>query len=92
MFCQRYSKRLVFSFSRYDDEEDERGYSALDHIRYFSDARKMEESEMSEGDGEEDAGSFSSPTLAKAVKQPLYRKSKTQVLCVCLSVCLSSKK
>ena len=66
-------------FSRYEDEEDERGYSALDHIRHFSDARKMEESEMSEGDGEEDAGSFGSATLAEAVKQPLYRKSKTQV-------------
>ncbi|KAG7267564.1 hypothetical protein CRUP_006470 [Coryphaenoides rupestris] len=64
---------------RYEEEEDERGYSALGHIRHFSDMRKTEESEMSEGDGEEDVGgSFSSPSLAEAVKQPLYRKSKSQ--------------
>lgn len=66
--------------SRYKEEEEDEeqtGYSALDHIRHFSDMRKLEESELSDGD--EDDGSFCSPSLAEAVKQPLFRKSKSQV-------------
>uniref|UniRef100_A0A667Z597 MDS1 and EVI1 complex locus n=1 Tax=Myripristis murdjan TaxID=586833 RepID=A0A667Z597_9TELE len=31
---------------RYEDEEEQSGYSALDHIRHFSDMRKMEESDV----------------------------------------------
>lgn len=65
--------------SRYKDEEEQSGYSALDHIRHFSDMRKLEESELSDGDGDEDDGSFGSPSLTEAVKQPLFRKSKSQV-------------
>lgn len=41
--------------------------------------RKLEESELSDGDGDEDDGSFGSPSLTEAVKQPLFRKSKSQV-------------
>ncbi|KAM8904343.1 histone-lysine N-methyltransferase MECOM isoform 1-T1 [Spinachia spinachia] len=65
-------------------KEEESGYSALDHIRHFSDMRKLEESEQSEGD--EDDGSFGSPSLADAVKQPLFRKSKSQAYAMMLSL------
>ena len=41
--------------------------------------RKLEESELSDGDGDEDDASFGSPSLTEAVKQPLFRKSKSQV-------------
>lgn len=51
----------------------------MDHIRHFSEMRKLEESELSEGDGDEDDGSFGSPSLTEAIKQPLFRKSKSQV-------------
>ncbi|XP_076001691.1 histone-lysine N-methyltransferase MECOM isoform X2 [Genypterus blacodes] len=71
---------------RYKDEEEQSSYSALDHIRHFSEMRKMEESELSEGDGDEDEGSFGSPSLSEAVKQPLYRKSKSQAYAMMLSL------
>ncbi|XP_037324139.2 histone-lysine N-methyltransferase MECOM isoform X3 [Pungitius pungitius] len=70
------------SSRRYKEEES--GYSALDHIRHFSDMRKLEESEQSEGD--EDDGSFGSPSLTDAVKQPLFRKSKSQAYAMMLSL------
>lgn len=41
--------------------------------------RKLEESELSEGDGDEDDESFGSASLSEAIKQPLFRKSKSQV-------------
>lgn len=41
--------------------------------------RKLEESELSEGEGEEDDGTFGTPSLTEAIKQPLFRKSKSQV-------------
>ncbi|XP_030008887.1 histone-lysine N-methyltransferase MECOM isoform X4 [Sphaeramia orbicularis] len=71
--------------ARYDEEEQS-GYSALDHIRHFSDMRKLEESELSDGDPDEDDGSFGSPSLAEAVKQPLFRKSKSQAYAMMLSL------
>ncbi|XP_033487477.1 MDS1 and EVI1 complex locus protein EVI1 isoform X7 [Epinephelus lanceolatus] len=71
---------------RYKDEEEQSSYSALDHIRHFSDMRKLEESEMSDGDGDEDDGSFGSPSLTDAVKQPLFRKSKSQAYAMMLSL------
>jgi len=70
---------FVCNTFRYKDEEEQNSYSALDHIHNFSDMRKLEESELSDGDGEEDDGSFGSPSLTEAVKQPLFRKSKSQV-------------
>ncbi|MEQ2264264.1 hypothetical protein XENORESO_016083, partial [Xenotaenia resolanae] len=63
---------------RYTHEEEQNSFSALEHIHRFTDLRKMEESELSDGDGDEDDGSFGSPSLAEAVKQPLFRKSKSQ--------------
>uniref|UniRef100_A0A8C4GE61 MDS1 and EVI1 complex locus n=1 Tax=Dicentrarchus labrax TaxID=13489 RepID=A0A8C4GE61_DICLA len=73
---------------RYKDEEEQSGYSALDHIRHFSEMRKLEESELSEGDGDgdEDDDSFGSPSLTEAVKQPLFRKSKSQAYAMMLSL------
>ncbi|XP_012989573.2 histone-lysine N-methyltransferase MECOM isoform X7 [Esox lucius] len=64
------------------EEEDQSSYSALDHIRHFSDMRKMEDSEFSDGD----STSFRSPSLSDAVKQPLYRKSKSQAYAMMLSL------
>lgn len=66
---------------RYKDEEEQSSYSALDHIHRFSEMRKLDESELSDGDGDgdEEDGSFGSPSLTEAVKQPLFRKSKSQV-------------
>ncbi|KAM7399501.1 hypothetical protein PAMP_018768 [Pampus punctatissimus] len=74
---------------RYKEEEEEQSsYSALDHIRHFSDMRKLEESELSDGDGDgdEDDESFGSPSLTEAVKQPLFRKSKSQAYAMMLSL------
>ncbi|KAM9733879.1 histone-lysine N-methyltransferase MECOM isoform 2-T2 [Menidia menidia] len=70
----------------YKDEEEQSSYSALDQIHHFSDMRKLEESELSDGDGEEDNGSFGSPSLTEAVKQPLFRKSKSQAYAMMLSL------
>ncbi|XP_033832626.1 histone-lysine N-methyltransferase MECOM isoform X6 [Periophthalmus magnuspinnatus] len=67
-----------------EPEECESAFSALEHMHHFSDLRKLEESELSEGD--EDEGSFSSPTLSEAVKQPLFRKSKSQAYAMMLSL------
>lgn len=40
---------------------------------------KLEESELSDKDGDEEDGSFGSASLTEMVKQPLFRKSKSQV-------------
>ncbi|CAK6965220.1 histone-lysine N-methyltransferase MECOM isoform X4 [Scomber scombrus] len=73
-----------------EEDEEQSGYSALDHIRHFSDMRKLEESELSDGDGDgdgdEDDESFGSPSLTEAVKQPLFRKSKSQAYAMMLSL------
>ncbi|XP_017279505.1 histone-lysine N-methyltransferase MECOM isoform X14 [Kryptolebias marmoratus] len=71
---------------RYKDEEEQSSYSALDHIHRFSDLRKLEESELSDGDGDEDDRAFGSPSLTEAVKQPLFRKSKSQAYAMMLSL------
>ncbi|XP_042153199.1 histone-lysine N-methyltransferase MECOM isoform X8 [Oncorhynchus tshawytscha] len=73
---------VVSLLSSYEEEEDQSSYSALDHIRHFSDMHKMEDSEFSDGDGT----AFGSPSLPEAVKQPLYRKSKSQAYAMMLSL------
>uniref|UniRef100_A0A669C2G0 MDS1 and EVI1 complex locus n=1 Tax=Oreochromis niloticus TaxID=8128 RepID=A0A669C2G0_ORENI len=72
----------------YKDEEEQSSYSALDHIHHFSEMRKLDESELSDGDGDgdEEDGSFGSPSLTEAVKQPLFRKSKSQAYAMMLSL------
>ncbi|XP_005944732.1 histone-lysine N-methyltransferase MECOM isoform X12 [Haplochromis burtoni] len=73
---------------RYKDEEEQSSYSALDHIHRFTEMRKLDESELSDGDGDgdEEDGSFGSPSLTEAVKQPLFRKSKSQAYAMMLSL------
>ncbi|KAJ6660970.1 hypothetical protein lerEdw1_016990 [Lerista edwardsae] len=60
-----------------EDEFNKAGLSALDHIRHFTDSlkvRKMEESQFSEAE----LAAFSTSHLPEDLKQPLYRKSKSQ--------------
>ncbi|MGH0126719.1 UNVERIFIED_CONTAM: hypothetical protein FKN15_062888, partial [Acipenser sinensis] len=65
-----------------EEEEDKSGFSALDHIRHFTNMRKMEESEYREGK----LAAFSAAHLPEAIKQPLYRKSKSQAYAMMLSL------
>ncbi|KAG9348228.1 hypothetical protein JZ751_001963 [Albula glossodonta] len=67
---------------RYEDEDDQSSFSALDHIRRFSDVHKMEESEYSDGD----SNAFAAAHLPESIKQPLYRKSKSQAYAMMLSL------
>lgn len=41
---------------------------------------KLEENKLNEGDGDETEGSFGSITLSEAINQPLFKKSKSQVM------------
>lgn len=41
---------------------------------------KLEENKFSEGDRDKNDGSFGSITLSEAINQPLFRKSKSQVM------------
>ncbi|XP_066565788.1 MDS1 and EVI1 complex locus protein EVI1 isoform X4 [Amia ocellicauda] len=63
-------------------EEDKSGFSALDHIRHFTDIHKMEENEYNDGE----IAAFSAAHLPEAIKQPLYRKSKSQAYAMMLSL------
>uniref|UniRef100_A0A8B9H793 MDS1 and EVI1 complex locus n=1 Tax=Astyanax mexicanus TaxID=7994 RepID=A0A8B9H793_ASTMX len=66
---------------RFDDEEEDEehsGFSTLDHIRHFS----MDEAELSDVD----VGGFGSTHLQETIKQPLYRKSKSQAYAMMLSL------
>ncbi|KAL8187990.1 UNVERIFIED_CONTAM: hypothetical protein K2H54_059119 [Gekko kuhli] len=71
---------------RYKEEEfNKTGLSALDHIRHFTDSlkvRKMEESQFSEAE----LASFGTSHLPEDLKQPLYRKSKSQAYAMMLSL------
>ncbi|XP_062408762.1 MDS1 and EVI1 complex locus protein EVI1-A isoform X5 [Sardina pilchardus] len=70
-------------FEEEEEEEEEQGsFSALDHIRHFSDMRKMDDREFGDGD----VTGFGSSRLSEAVKQPLYRKSKSQAYAMMLSL------
>ncbi|MGH0159992.1 UNVERIFIED_CONTAM: hypothetical protein FKN15_061830 [Acipenser sinensis] len=73
----------ISSPERFKEEGDDKsGFSALDHIRHFTDMRKMEESEYREGE----LAAFSATHLPEAIKQPLYRKSKSQAYAMMLSL------
>ncbi|KAK3531486.1 hypothetical protein QTP70_023266 [Hemibagrus guttatus] len=65
-------------FDEDDEEEEHVGFPALDHIRHFS----AEEAELSDGD----VTGFDPAHLSGAVKQPLYRKSKSQAYAMMLSL------
>ncbi|XP_054838613.1 histone-lysine N-methyltransferase MECOM isoform X6 [Eublepharis macularius] len=68
-----------------EDEFNKTGLSALDHIRHFTDSlkvRKMEENQFSEAE----LASFSTSHLPEDLKQPLYRKSKSQAYAMMLSL------
>ncbi|XP_039615536.1 histone-lysine N-methyltransferase MECOM isoform X4 [Polypterus senegalus] len=67
---------------RFNEEGAKSGYSALDHIRHFTEMRKIEENEYSESD----IIPFSAAHLPEAIKQPLYRKSKSQAYAMMLSL------
>ena len=63
---------------RYKEEEYKTGLSALDHIRHFTDSlkmRKMEDNQYTEAE----VSSFSASHVPEELKQPLHRKSKSQV-------------
>ncbi|XP_023958310.2 histone-lysine N-methyltransferase MECOM isoform X9 [Chrysemys picta bellii] len=68
-----------------EDEYTKTGLSALDHIRHFTDSlkmRKMEENQYTEAE----LAAFNSSHLPEDLKQPLYRKSKTQAYAMMLSL------
>ncbi|XP_074403577.1 histone-lysine N-methyltransferase MECOM isoform X7 [Zonotrichia albicollis] len=71
---------------RYKEEEyNKTGLSALDHIRHFTDSlkmRKMEENQYSEAE----LAAFNASQLPEDLKQPLYRKSKSQAYAMMLSL------
>ncbi|XP_076197515.1 histone-lysine N-methyltransferase MECOM isoform X7 [Aptenodytes patagonicus] len=71
---------------RYKEEEYKTtGLSALDHIRHFTDSlkmRKMEENQYSEAE----LAAFNTSQLPEDLKQPLYRKSKSQAYAMMLSL------
>ncbi|XP_061227689.1 histone-lysine N-methyltransferase MECOM isoform X5 [Neopsephotus bourkii] len=71
---------------RYKEEEyNKTGLSALDHIRHFTDSlkmRKMEENQYSDAE----LAAFNTSQLPEDLKQPLYRKSKSQAYAMMLSL------
>ncbi|XP_068056339.1 histone-lysine N-methyltransferase MECOM isoform X3 [Anomalospiza imberbis] len=71
---------------RYKEEEyNKTGLSALDHIRHFTDSlkmRKVEENQYSEAE----LAAFNASQLPEDLKQPLYRKSKSQAYAMMLSL------
>lgn len=62
---------------RYKEEDYKSGLSALDHIRHFTDSLKMRE--MEENQYTDAELSFGSSHVPEELKQPLHRKSKSQV-------------
>ncbi|KAM9126955.1 histone-lysine N-methyltransferase MECOM isoform 5-T6 [Pangshura tecta] len=68
-----------------EDEYTKTGLSALDHIRHFTDSlkmRKMEENQYTDAE----LAAFNPSHLPEDLKQPLYRKSKTQAYAMMLSL------
>ncbi|XP_062438188.1 histone-lysine N-methyltransferase MECOM isoform X7 [Rhea pennata] len=68
-----------------EDEYNKTGLSALDHIRHFTDSlkmRKIEENQYNEAE----LAAFNTSQLPEDLKQPLYRKSKSQAYAMMLSL------
>lgn len=63
---------------RYKEEEYKSGLSALDHIRHFTDSLKMRQMEDNPYT-EAELSAFSTSHVPEELKQPLPRKSKSQV-------------
>ncbi|KTF88590.1 hypothetical protein cypCar_00008732, partial [Cyprinus carpio] len=72
------SKSSPQRFNEDDDDEDHSSFSTLDHIRHFS----MEDGDLSDSD----VTSFGPAHLQEGIKQPLYRKSKSQAYAMMLSL------
>ncbi|XP_029471885.1 histone-lysine N-methyltransferase MECOM isoform X8 [Rhinatrema bivittatum] len=70
---------------RYKDEEYKTGLSALDHIRHFTDSLKMRKTEANQY-SEAELAAFTASHLSGDLKQPLYRKSKSQAYAMMLSL------
>lgn len=87
---------LLLVHFRYKEEEYKIGLSALDHIRHFTDSlkmRKMEDNQYTEAE----LSSFSTSHVPEELKQPLHRKSKSQVYIfrqygILVTVCLWCRK
>ncbi|KAM9315581.1 histone-lysine N-methyltransferase MECOM [Gastrophryne carolinensis] len=71
--------------SRYDDEDFKTSLSALDHIRHFTDSLKMRKIDESQYN-DDDLAAFTASHLAEDLKQPLFRKSKSQAYAMMLSL------
>ncbi|XP_042595810.1 MDS1 and EVI1 complex locus protein EVI1-A isoform X4 [Cyprinus carpio] len=72
------SKSSPQRFNEEEDDEDHSSFSTLDHIRHFS----MEDGDLSDSD----VTSFGPAHLQEGIKQPLYRKSKSQAYAMMLSL------
>ncbi|XP_063772269.1 histone-lysine N-methyltransferase MECOM isoform X2 [Pseudophryne corroboree] len=71
--------------SGYDDEDFKSGLSALDHIRHFTDSLKMRKIDESQYTDDE-LSAFTASHLPEDLKQPLYRKNKSQAYAMMLSL------
>ncbi|XP_056612359.1 MDS1 and EVI1 complex locus protein EVI1-A isoform X5 [Triplophysa dalaica] len=72
------SKSSPQRFNEDEEDEDHSSFSTMDHIRHFS----MEDGDLSDGD----VSSFGPAHLQEGIKQPLYRKSKSQAYAMMLSL------
>lgn len=71
--------KFILFFCSFKNEE-QISNSALDHIHHISEMCKLEENKFNEGDSDKNDGSFGSIPLSDAINQPLFRKSKSQVV------------
>lgn len=55
----------------------------MDHIHHISEICKLEENKFNEEDSDKNSSSFGSIMLSEAINQPLFRKSKSQVMVFC---------
>lgn len=74
--CNLYLFIFIYSY----EKEEQDSNSGLDHLHHISEMCKLEENKLNEGDRDEPEGSFGSITLSDAINQPLFKKSKSQVM------------